>query len=161
MEHKVKFLCDVCPAAYTTYVGLYLHRRKNHNPSKPIKTAQKQIHTCPDCGKEYHNKKNLVDHQKIKHQNILPYPCNQCDKRFPSGSMMRTHVKNVHSREKCEKCGIFISNKYWYRRHMVSAHGIKQEGAVQCDFCHKSFFSIACRDKHVQSNHSNEVTTEN
>ena len=31
LEHKVKFLCDQCPAAYTTYVGLYLHRRKNHN----------------------------------------------------------------------------------------------------------------------------------
>ena len=33
LEHKVKFLCDQCPAAYTTYVGLYLHRRKNHNIS--------------------------------------------------------------------------------------------------------------------------------
>ena len=31
LEHRVKYLCDQCPAAYTTYVGLYLHKRKNHN----------------------------------------------------------------------------------------------------------------------------------
>ena len=111
-----------------------------------------------ECGKQYHNKKNLVDHQKIKHQNILPYPCSECDKRFPSGSMMRTHIKNVHTRQKCEQCGIFISNKYWFRRHMVSAHGVKQDGALQCDFCPKLFFSTACKDRHTQTNHLNELS---
>ena len=113
---------------------------------------------CLECGKQYHNKKNLVDHQKIKHQNILPYPCSECDKRFPSGSMMRTHIKNVHTRQKCEQCGIFISNKYWFRRHMVSAHGVKQDGALQCDFCPKLFFSTACKDRHTQTNHLNELS---
>ena len=48
LEHKVKYLCDVCPAAYTTYVGLYLHRRKNHNTSGKDKQPKtpRQIHTC-------------------------------------------------------------------------------------------------------------------
>ena len=117
----------------------------------------KQVHTCPDCGKEYNNKKNLVDHQKIKHQNILPFSCEHCEKRFPSGSMMRTHIKNVHSREKCLQCGVEISNKYWFRRHMLTAHGVKQDGAIQCDFCPKLFFSTSCKDKHIQNNHLNEI----
>jgi len=156
----VKYLCDQCPAAYTTYVGLYLHRRKNHNKvqeNEKNSQSAKQIHTCPDCGKEYNNKKNLVDHQKIKHQNILPFSCEHCEKRFPSGSMMRTHIKNVHSRQKCLQCGIEISNKYWFRRHMLTAHGVKQDGAIQCDFCSKLFFSISCKDKHIQNNHMNDI----
>lgn len=161
LEHKVKYLCDQCPAAYTTYVGLYLHRRKNHtnavkasvNPS-----SVKAIHTCSDCGKEYNNRKNLVDHQKIKHQHILPFACEHCEKRFPSGSMMRTHIKNVHTRLKCPQCELEISNKYWFRRHMLSAHGVKQEGGLQCDFCAKLFFSVSCKDKHIQNNHMIEQT---
>ena len=44
-----------------------------------VPTSAKQVHTCPDCGKEYNNKKNLVDHQKIKHQNILPFSCEHCE----------------------------------------------------------------------------------
>ena len=120
----------------------------------------RQVYACEDCGKEYNNKKNLVDHQKIKHQNILPFSCEHCDKRFPSGSMMRTHIKNVHSRQKCPQCGVEISNKYWFRRHMVTAHGVKQEGALQCDFCHKLFFSEACKDRHIQNNHLAELTSQ-
>ena len=160
LEHKVKFLCDQCPAAYTTYVGLYLHKRKNHNTktkSDKASSSSQIVYTCEDCGKEYSNKKNLVDHQKIKHQNILPYSCDFCDKRFPSGSMMRTHIKNVHSRQKCPHCTVEISNKYWFRRHLVTAHGVKQEGALQCDFCPKLFFSLSCKDKHIQNNHLNET----
>jgi uncharacterized C2H2 Zn-finger protein len=65
LEHKVKFLCDACPAAYTTYVGLYLHRRKNHSllGKDMVPKSPRQVHTCSDCGKEYNNKKNLVDHR--------------------------------------------------------------------------------------------------
>lgn len=146
------YCCVFQFSAYTTYVGLYLHRRKNH--MKIEKETKKMTYTCSDCGKEYNNKKNLVDHQKIKHQNILPFSCEHCDKRFPSGSMMRTHIKNVHSREKCPHCGVEISNKYWFRRHLLTAHGVKQDGALQCDFCPKLFFSLSCKEKHILNNHS-------
>merc|ERR1719215_1456712 len=88
LEHRVKYLCEQCPAAYTTYVGLYLHNRKTHNmpttkATKKPTSMTRQIFTCEDCGKEYNNRKNLVDHQKSKHLNILPYNCEHCAKRFP------------------------------------------------------------------------------
>ena len=43
---------------------------------------------------------------------------------------------------------------------MVTAHGVKQEGALQCDFCHKLFFSEACKDRHIQNNHLAELTSQ-
>jgi len=40
---------------------------------------------------------------------------------------------------------------------MLTAHGVKQDGAIQCDFCSKLFLSISCKDKHIQNNHMSEI----
>ena len=44
----------------------------------------------------------------MKHTNDLPYACNKCDKKFPSGSSMRTHIKNIHERKNCSECGMTV-----------------------------------------------------
>jgi len=70
---------------------------------------------------------------------------------------MRIRIKNEHLRQKCLQCGIKISNKYWFRRHMLTAHGVKQDGTIQSDFCSKLLISIFCNNKHIQNNHMNEI----
>ena len=95
----------------------------------------------------------------MKHTNDLPYACKQCDKKFPSGSSMRTHIKNIHERKNCSECGMTVSNTYWLRRHMVYTHGVKEEeyGALKCDFCTKMFFQPASKEKHMEAVHFNEM----
>ena len=50
----------------------------------PQKKEPVEQHLCPECGKSYVQKRNLVRHRKQHHKldDGPRFPCSQCDKKF-------------------------------------------------------------------------------
>ena len=50
----------------------------------PQKKEPVERHLCPECGKSYVQKRNLVRHRKQHHKldDGPGFPCSQCDKKF-------------------------------------------------------------------------------
>jgi hypothetical protein len=161
MLTKLKFLCDQCPQAFTSNHGVYIHKKRMHmgdNNSSSFhnrKISGKGIFTCETCGKFFEHKKSLDVHIASKHLKLTPFACEQCEQKFATAPHMRSHIKAVHHREECPKCGIKISNKYWLRQHLLSVHNDIQEGCTKCDTCSKMFVSRAMLEKHKATCNNN------
>lgn len=114
---------------------------------------------CEHCPKRY-TKQYLLDQHRIIHmeRNV---PCDICDRRFPSVSMLCTHVKMVHGNygTMCDICAQVIRGRAAFQRHQLEHAGIT-EPKVQCDICgswHKNKYSLK---KHVRRhNGSSEECT--
>ncbi|NXR31132.1 ZN572 protein, partial [Zosterops hypoxanthus] len=50
---------------------------------------------CPDCGKDFKQKSNLITHQRI-HARERPYKCPQCGKSFSLSSALIKHQQRHH-----------------------------------------------------------------
>jgi len=61
---------------------------------------------CPECNKEFRNRKNMTEHLRSVHgiyvngpqPQIPPTPtnCPVCDREYPSEKRMRAHLRQVH-----------------------------------------------------------------
>ena len=76
-------------------------------------TPQKQVPVerclCPECGKSYVQKRNLVRHRKQHHKmdDGPRFPCSQCDKKFTMSDDLHSHTNSIHliiKPFKCEAC---------------------------------------------------------
>ena len=74
-------------------------------------------HLCPECGKSYVQKRNLVRHRKQHHKldDGPRFPCSQCDKKFTMSDDLHSHTNSVHLKIKpfkCETCKrLFAHNR--------------------------------------------------
>ena len=68
-------------------------------------------HLCPECGKSYMQKRNLVRHKKQHHKldDGPRFPCSQCVKKFTVSDDLHSHTNSVHlkikpfKRETCKR----------------------------------------------------------
>jgi len=82
---------------------------------------------CDECGKKLPCKSKLNLHVQIQHHGILPYTCDQCDKKYKYFVSLKNH-KLVHSgiaTFNCDHCTEkFISNRTLVR-HLNDSHSIQ------------------------------------
>ncbi|NXI28074.1 Z354C protein, partial [Sterrhoptilus dennistouni] len=57
---------------------------------------------CPQCGKGFRRKANLVAHQRV-HTGESPYKCKECERTFSHASSLLAHHK-AHLRKKSFSC---------------------------------------------------------
>lgn len=84
--HSDEFQCDFCNMAFTIKSDLFEHRN--------VHTDQK--FKCEQCERTFWKKSNLFSHQRYAHFNIRRFECNECGKRYPYRSHLRTHLKSHH-----------------------------------------------------------------
>ena len=107
---------------------------KQRQPRKQISSDAKS-NECPECGKEFNRKDNMVTHYRSKHEDIK-YPCNQCDYQAKTQRNLQQHIQSKHEGIKypCNQCDYQATQQGNLQGHIQSKHeGIKYP-CNQCDY---------------------------
>merc|ERR1719418_479415 len=76
---------------------LYLHSREHTGSTHPFQ--------CKDCGFKFDRHSQLKYHVDKKHNNVVKFKCDICDKGFYKESDLRSHL-DVHTGTKKHNCDI-------------------------------------------------------
>ena len=93
---EYRFKCSYCGKQFAVYNTKYTHERQHFGPK----------HYCGECGKGFFFRSELLKHLPV-HSNVLPYPCDQCPKRFSQTKSLKRHKRlhddDTHACEHCDK----------------------------------------------------------
>lgn len=141
--------CTVCDLSFSTKNRLSTHMAKYHG-AKVVK--------CRDCDESFTSSYMRNKHMVEKHD--LEYKCNFCDKIFPKNSILKTHIRRVHLKERnvqCDVCHDRFFDNVLLRLHMVKHEGVRN---FKCDYCGKAFLWLKNLRAHVKA-HNKEIPMQN
>lgn len=104
---------------------------------KHLNVQKKRISKCPYC-EEMIPISRRAFHFDEKHGITAP-TCGVCSKKFRLPSVLLSHQKNAHMREKnfsCDMCDMKFFNNYQMQKHKIKHVA---ERKYKCDFCNKTF----------------------
>ncbi|GBO03838.1 Zinc finger protein 674 [Araneus ventricosus] len=107
---------------------------------------------CPECGKSFSRKDNLVVHYRT-HTGEKLFPCDRCHKRFSTKNVLTIHLR-THTGEKpysCHQCDKSFSTKGNLIDHCRIHTG---ERPYECPICKKAFSDNSNRIKHYKNVHN-------
>lgn len=130
-ESQPKYQCAYCSETFLRTLTRTMHERRFH-------TQVNKKYRCDECGKNFKFYNGLWSHRKNAH-NTENFPCQHCDKVFPSTLKRRLHFDETHKpRVACEICGVMTPSLAVHRRKV-------HRGRLKCTFegCDKDFASTA------------------
>ncbi|XP_034023336.1 zinc finger protein 419-like [Thalassophryne amazonica] len=110
---------DVC---HVNYSKLYTRQQASEKPF-----------SCPDCGKRFGLKGNLIRHVTI-HTGEKPFDCSRCDAKFRRKDNLIAHMR-IHTGQKpfgCSHCGKRFGEKGNLINHMRIHTGEKPFSCPEC-----------------------------
>lgn len=139
--------CNICDMAFLNNRSMINHRTKRH-PETVETTENRQLFTCPICGKSAKERSNFNKHMET-HTKVRSYSCNMCHKSYRLKNSLDTHLL-THNNEKnfvCEECG-----KSFYTTSKLNLHKQVHENlTLQCDKCEKVFYTRNNFSKHQKT----------
>ena len=119
-----KFKCKYCVKEFPHHTSLYRHEKEHQAPSR----------ICIECGYSCVYKSEMERHVAV-HQEILPFGCDKCDKRFASEKSSKRHAQ-VHAdlTFTCTVCGMVKSTQDRLYTHFRGAHGKGYTAKCGCLF---------------------------
>ncbi|RUS78841.1 hypothetical protein EGW08_013383 [Elysia chlorotica] len=139
--------CLLCGLVFKEKEGLMEHAQEMHKGSN---------FTCEICGKMYTEERYLILHEKThtdNSDNLKPFACTFCDRRFSSQHLLSKHEKKMHlsKREiKCHLCHKLFKRNENLTRHMLSHSGVKN---FQCPECGVGFTEKGSLTRHFKAQH--------
>lgn len=77
---------------------------------------------CDQCGKEFANKDDVLDHLESHDDFGDGFRCNDCNKNYPTSIGLEVHLASDHDKAKgplsCPKCPKTAENRELLRRHL-------------------------------------------
>ena len=98
------------------------------------------MHQCPKCNKEINRYVKLLEHYAKFHSEVKKFPCEQCDFRGATSSILREH-KVTHSMSmQCDICHKTFKNRIILAKHKKEIHEGKKKLIAEfktatCDIC--------------------------
>ena len=136
--------CTHCTMTFKRVKYLRNHMKSQHSGKDGGKS---ETTICPICAKEV---RNMASHMYDSHppDGTENFPCDECDKVFPSKRYLRKHVANCHSAKLvCPVC-----SKLCNKNHILTAH---KNDPVVCDVCSGTF-----KNKYALAGHKRKVHAE-
>ncbi|KAJ3628851.1 hypothetical protein MTP99_013289 [Tenebrio molitor] len=139
-RHKFKgFLCELCGKISPTKRRFRLHYRKHRRKAPKIDSF-----ACSNCPKTFRTRSNLVEHENYC-LGLLPHNCKFCDKKFPSTTKLKNHVKLKHDKKFvaiCSICNIGFVKLSDYKSHKISHSTDKKYACAKCDKSYKTLSNL-------------------
>lgn len=143
---KSNYQCHFCSKLFSKQYNLVQHIR---------------IHTgetidCSKCTKKFRDKSTLNKHIKAVHEQMKPFSCVTCGKKFKRRNHLKEHFA-VHTGDKkfsCDACSKSFSFKSTLQRHMLIHTEIE---SIKCTFCGKDFHGLYSYKKHVKKFHQTDI----
>ncbi|XP_001358260.2 transcription factor Ouib [Drosophila pseudoobscura] len=107
------FACEQCPQTFYTAHLLRRHEML-HRGERPF--------PCQYCNMSFNNSSGRIQHERIRHTNIKPYKCTECDKSFAVSGKLKAHmlshtgVRSFH----CELCKVSFIRRPHLQAHFRS-----------------------------------------
>ncbi|XP_021711334.1 zinc finger protein 91 isoform X3 [Aedes aegypti] len=156
--NRTVFECLICNATFDKFNAYRWHKIKTHIGKTLI---------CPHCGKSLWKLNDFQNH--IAKCAIKKFPCEFCNRRFPTKEAVEVHIKerhklqvqqmiglpmvtmpNVDCKCECTVCGDISENRELHFGHMKANHGHK----VMCDYCTLTFTDDDELASHTKSDHN-------
>lgn len=141
---EVSYGCESCDKTFRNKTTLATHFRQTHS-GIPAPFA------CNTCEKTFFSAAKYKIHEDM-HNDVLPYACEMCSRRFRLKENMLKHVNITHAQTKpfaCQICAMTFKRIGSYRKHMERSHS---EGAgpkqIWCNVCGKGFTHATMLRRH-------------
>lgn len=125
--------CMMCNEIFNVVEHLFDHITDKHFLCKPYKDQ------CLICGQLFDSSSTkLINHMKIQHNNINPYRCKYCGRRFTNRYLLEMHSKYLHNLMnpyECDICGQSFNDLSLIQNHKIDKH----KKHLNCPYCVKCF----------------------
>jgi len=142
-SHEEKPICKTCGKELEHARALSLH----------MQSHKEKTFTCDVCGAKFVHRQALEDHTNIKHSGKLDFACEECEKRFPTSSYLKSHQKS-HTDLKpyiCKGCGRGFRTKKEADRHFISKHTDIRPLKCSYEGCTKTFTLTSTKNIHERT----------
>jgi len=99
-----------------------------------------ECHDCPHCGRQYHSRRNMLEHRRRVHPASVWRACPSCGEAFQLENDLRRHVMMSHGgrgadMRPCPRCGkLFLRLADHLRRHRKAAANVHVCGVCGLEF---------------------------
>lgn len=139
--------CEFCEKSFSFKSNYILHLRTIH--------ALKDLYKCNKCGKRFEFRRQLAAHSRLKHVIVNAaerYPCDQCDRTFPTTANLQAHQVNMHSDEfKCDFCHM----KFKVKDDLFEHRNVHTDQKYKCEYCNRTFWKKSNLFSHQRYAHFN------
>ena len=134
--------CDQCGKEFTDMKYLDIHIKYVHNKEKRINRKSNKAKDpikCSYCPKTFTQKTNWLEHEKVLHEEVYNFKCEDCGRKFFGECKYKTHRQEIHDKVRCNICGKGPMIRFELANHKFQAHDIKPEAKYGCDICQKFY----------------------
>lgn len=131
-------ICLYCGKAFRTEPNLRGHITRHHKAA---------LHKCRLCKMKFSSGSDLLTHLGVKHD-MKVYKCRQCSEMVNSRYALQKHLIQAHGTgQKCRSCNTMFRNHSLMMSHYRRVH--LKEKNVQCSVCCEKFFDTIRLNRHM------------